>query len=162
MANTLREVRARHSRSRQQSRQLTRRLPIRIHAPPRLSRDGGWRDCCFADRRRRVREALDEGDDAVTLTLRPHDVAAVLLPDGWHDVRPGTFTVDADGMTFRVVPNDDYGDVLHGDGAAVRFLEPPHNFVVLAPLESVRAVRGTPSQPTSTVAPHTRSGNARP
>lgn len=96
----------------------------------------------------------------MNLTVPAADVVAVLLPDGWHDVRPGTLAVDVDGLTLAVPDaQDGWREVDHGNGPGVRFVE-PGGTVVVAPLAAVLAVRRSAPNRTRPVVPGIDTRNA--
>ncbi|MEV0374832.1 hypothetical protein AB0I10_34485 [Streptomyces sp. NPDC050636] len=74
----------------------------------------------------------------VSLAINPDAITAVLLPDGWHDVRSGTFVLDA----YEYVEGD---DVTHGGGqsgiCATGFEFATGREWIAGPLTSILAVR---------------------
>jgi hypothetical protein len=84
----------------------------------------------------------------MSLEIDPEDVLKVLLADGWHEVVPGTFTLDA----YEFVEHGQDGErdfVLHGGGDSgvcsigFRFEQPASAHFILGPLTAILAVKMT-------------------
>lgn len=69
----------------------------------------------------------------MSFAVRPEQVMAVLLIDGWHRVEPGSFRLDA----FEIVDDD---GPLHGGGSGFAFDEPERERLVYGPITSILAV----------------------
>lgn len=76
----------------------------------------------------------------MSLRIETDTVAAVLLADGWHEVHPGTFNLDA----YEYLEDD---QLIHGGGhsgvCATGFTFGSDAGTLLGPLTSILAIRST-------------------
>lgn len=83
----------------------------------------------------------------MSLAINPREVTAVLLTDGWHTVRTGTFTIDSYEYVRPSKNPDKDGLLLHGGGhsgvcaAGFEFTTTDSGEIVCGPLTSIHAVR---------------------
>lgn len=86
----------------------------------------------------------------MSLTINTSKISGVLLPDGWHEVKPGTFAIDTFELGVEVHRADNAAEkefiVEYNGGLGFRFVTnsgPDDDFIEIkaAPLTSIRAVR---------------------